>query len=346
MCKRAKLILNTVGPYKLYGEAVVSACVENGTHHVDISGEFHYLETVQAKYFNAAREKGIYIVEACGFDSIPGDYGISFLKKNFPGDLNSVEYFVEIGQGSEGRSTNIGTFLSAVDSVRDILKAKKYDAMLKQSVFKKDMVKSNYSIPWRFPLFYSGEMKGWCFWFLGPDERVIKRSQMFRNEYLNEKPVQSNGYVKTPSLTTALFILLFAGLFAFLSMFSFGRSLLSKYPSFFTAGAFTKTGPTRKQVEQGTTKLTFFAEGWKEKLSEPTDQHATAPNTKLKMVLSGPEPAYALTSMCMVHAGLVILEENHKMPLNGGVLTPGVAFENTTLSDRLQKRGMVFKIEK
>ena len=39
MCQRAKLVLNCVGPYALYGDAVVRACVENKTHHLDISGE-------------------------------------------------------------------------------------------------------------------------------------------------------------------------------------------------------------------------------------------------------------------------------------------------------------------
>ena len=33
-------VLNCVGPYRFYGEAVVKACVENGAHHVDISGNF------------------------------------------------------------------------------------------------------------------------------------------------------------------------------------------------------------------------------------------------------------------------------------------------------------------
>jgi len=33
-------VLNCVGPYRFYGEVVVKACVENGAHHVDISGNF------------------------------------------------------------------------------------------------------------------------------------------------------------------------------------------------------------------------------------------------------------------------------------------------------------------
>lgn len=39
MAKQAKVIVNVVGPYRLYGEAVVKAAVENGANHVDISGE-------------------------------------------------------------------------------------------------------------------------------------------------------------------------------------------------------------------------------------------------------------------------------------------------------------------
>jgi short subunit dehydrogenase-like uncharacterized protein len=39
MAKQTRLIINVVGPYRLYGEAVVKAAVENGTSHVDISGE-------------------------------------------------------------------------------------------------------------------------------------------------------------------------------------------------------------------------------------------------------------------------------------------------------------------
>ncbi|GFU54997.1 saccharopine dehydrogenase-like oxidoreductase [Nephila pilipes] len=346
MCKRARLILNCVGPYKFYGEVVVAACVENGTHHVDLSGEMKYLETMQAKYFKVAREKGVYIVEACGFDSIPADYGISALKKKFPGDLNSVEYFVEIGTGPSGRKTNIGTFLSAVNSVTDFLNIKEYEKELKKDVFKKDLVQSNYKLPWRLPpLFYSGEVKGWCLWFIGPDERVLHRSQMFRNEYLNDRPVQSHGYVRVHSFLIALFYLFFVGLFGFLSLFSFGRYLLAKYPSFFTGGAFSTEGPTRQQVMEGTTTVTLLGKGWKNKLSEPTDQHTSEPDTQMKLIIKGPEPAYSLTAICMVQAGLTIIQDTDNLPLEGGVITPGVAFENTDLLQRLEKRGMTFTFE-
>ena len=39
LAKASTLVLNCVGPYRHYGEPVVKACVEAGTHYVDVCGE-------------------------------------------------------------------------------------------------------------------------------------------------------------------------------------------------------------------------------------------------------------------------------------------------------------------
>ena len=80
MCKRTRLVMNCVGPYRLYGEPVIKACIEAGTHHVDISGEPCYMETVQLLHSKEAENKEIYIIGSCGWDSIPCDLGINFIK--------------------------------------------------------------------------------------------------------------------------------------------------------------------------------------------------------------------------------------------------------------------------
>lgn len=95
MCKRAKVILDCVGPYRLYGEQVVKACVEGNANFMDISGEPEYLEKMQKKYHELAREKGIFIIGACGFDSIPSDMGAVFSKQQFGGTLNSLECYLK-----------------------------------------------------------------------------------------------------------------------------------------------------------------------------------------------------------------------------------------------------------
>ncbi|CAK9293907.1 unnamed protein product [Gordionus sp. m RMFG-2023] len=39
ICVKTNLLINCVGPYILYGEPVVKACIENGTDYLDICGE-------------------------------------------------------------------------------------------------------------------------------------------------------------------------------------------------------------------------------------------------------------------------------------------------------------------
>ena len=36
LVKKTKLVINTVGPYHLYGTPVVEACAKNGTHYLDV----------------------------------------------------------------------------------------------------------------------------------------------------------------------------------------------------------------------------------------------------------------------------------------------------------------------
>ena len=39
MARKARVVLNCVGPYKFFGEDVIKACILNGASHIDISGE-------------------------------------------------------------------------------------------------------------------------------------------------------------------------------------------------------------------------------------------------------------------------------------------------------------------
>lgn len=69
--------------------------INAGTHHVDVSGEPQFMERMQLEYNDLAREKGVYIVSACGFDSIPADLGMVFLEKHFDGEVHSVETYLK-----------------------------------------------------------------------------------------------------------------------------------------------------------------------------------------------------------------------------------------------------------
>jgi len=73
------------------------------------------MERMQLEYHEAAQEAGVYIVSACGFDSIPVDLGIIFAQQNFEGEINSVETYLR-GEMKNG-GLNYGTWESAVYGV-------------------------------------------------------------------------------------------------------------------------------------------------------------------------------------------------------------------------------------
>ncbi|GFR11327.1 probable mitochondrial saccharopine dehydrogenase-like oxidoreductase At5g39410 [Trichonephila clavata] len=156
--------------------------------------------------------------------------------------------------------------------------------------------------------------------------------------------IDVQGYLKLPSLTKTVYYA-YVFLLSLFSVFLFGKSLLIKYAPTLTFGFFSKTGPTRQQLLEGSTKMTFYAEGWKNKSEESLNKHSTKPDSRLKLTITGPEPAYPFTAKCMVQAGLTLLKEQEKMPLKGGVLTPGVAFGKTTIQKRLEKSGLTFTLE-
>lgn len=109
--------MNTCGPYRFYGEAVVKACITAGTHHVDVSGEPQYMERMQLEYNDLAREKGVYVISACGFDSIPADLGTVFLENHFDGEVNSIETYLASwveGGARGGAGVHYGTWESAI----------------------------------------------------------------------------------------------------------------------------------------------------------------------------------------------------------------------------------------
>ena len=81
MVRRAKAIVTTVGPYQLYGDNLVAACVAAGTDCLDLSGEPNWMARIIATHDAAAKKSGARIVHSCGFDSIPFELGVYFAEE-------------------------------------------------------------------------------------------------------------------------------------------------------------------------------------------------------------------------------------------------------------------------
>nr|XP_055027610.1 saccharopine dehydrogenase a, tandem duplicate 1 [Misgurnus anguillicaudatus] len=336
LCKQAVIVLNCVGPYRFFGEPVVKACVENGAHYLDISGEPQFLESMQLNYHNQAAEKGVYIVGACGFDSIPADMGVIYTRDQFKGTLTAVESFLTASAGPEGGCIHDGTWQSAIYGLADSDKLRS----LRKKFGHKPLPVVGAKMKRRGALFFSNEVQQYAIPFMGTDPSVVKRTQRYLHEELNETPVQYGAYAGVGGISN-LFKLLFAGMmFWILVKFSFGRNLLIKYPEFFSFGFFSKAGPTRKQMEGSSFRFGFFGEGY----TEGVDPTEGKPNAKIRTTVQGPEAGYVATPIAMVQAAITMLNESKSLPKTGGVYTPGATFAKTTLIDRLNKHGIQFSV--
>ncbi|MDR0225915.1 MAG: saccharopine dehydrogenase NADP-binding domain-containing protein [Burkholderiaceae bacterium] len=81
LMEQTRLVLTTVGPYQLYGSALVAACAGAGVDYVDLCGEPAWMRQMIDAHETQARASGARIVFSCGFDSIPFDLGVFMLQR-------------------------------------------------------------------------------------------------------------------------------------------------------------------------------------------------------------------------------------------------------------------------
>lgn len=77
---RTRVVCATVGPFSLYGSAMVAACARNGTDYCDITGETQWIRRMIDAHQDEAAASGARIVNCCGFDSVPSDLGCLYLQ--------------------------------------------------------------------------------------------------------------------------------------------------------------------------------------------------------------------------------------------------------------------------
>lgn len=345
MTSQAKVIVNCCGPYHLYGEVVVKSCIETATSHVDISGEAQFIEGMQLKYNDAAREKGVYIISACGLESIPAEIGINFMQQKFKGTINFVEgylsMFPEKGFKPKGPALNFGTFHSAVYAIANFLELNK----IRGQLYSTPMPQMKPKLKNR--LVHKREINGktrWALPLIEPDPAVVKRSQRYIYEHDNQRPIQMESYIVFSKFYQVFAILIFAAFLVILSQFSFGRNLLLNYPEFFSFGILSRKEPEEETMEKTRFELTLFGSGWKEEFSDPTDNVNAEMNKKMTVKVSGKNPGYGSTSIALLLSAMTILKESDRMPDNGGVLAPGAAFRKTNIINELQENGVKFEI--
>lgn len=120
LAEQTRVVLTTVGPYQLYGEPLLKACVEAGTDYADLCGEPVWMRQMVDKYHAAAQASGARIAFSSGFDSIPFDLGVVMLQleaqARFGGPAPRVKGRVRAMQGgfSGGTAASLGATMAAL----------------------------------------------------------------------------------------------------------------------------------------------------------------------------------------------------------------------------------------
>jgi short subunit dehydrogenase-like uncharacterized protein len=133
MCKRTKVVLTTVGPYQLYGNELVAACVANGTDYTDLCGEPAWMREMIDEHDEAAKASGARICFSAGFDSIPFDLGVQYLQEQ------AVERFGAPAPRVKGRMRKMaggasgGTVASLTETLKAVAKKPSLALLLKSS---------------------------------------------------------------------------------------------------------------------------------------------------------------------------------------------------------------------
>jgi short subunit dehydrogenase-like uncharacterized protein len=81
MVGQTKSVITTVGPYQLYGNDLIAACVASGTDYFDLCGEPIWMRQMIDMHEATAKASGARIVFSCGFDSVPFELGAFYVQE-------------------------------------------------------------------------------------------------------------------------------------------------------------------------------------------------------------------------------------------------------------------------
>jgi short subunit dehydrogenase-like uncharacterized protein len=330
LVQSTKVLCTTVGPYALYGSALVTACARNGTHYCDLTGEVQWMQRMIAGHQDDAVASGARIVHTCGFDSIPSDMGVLFLQNAMQAahgvPATHVKYRTVGASGTFSGGTlasmvNMFNEMAADPSLRKTL-ADPYSLNPTGSVRGTDVDDQTGAI-------YDEDFKRWTIPFMmaAINTRVVRRSNALLNNTwgedfnYDEATLAPEGQGGFKSKLVSLAMNAGAGAIVFKPT----RALLNRWlPD-------PGEGPSLEQREKGYFDIALYG-------VHPSDRS----KDMQARVTGDRDPGYGSTSKMLGEAAVCLAKDD--LSCGGGFWTPASAM-GTALLERLQaKAGMTFDI--
>lgn len=200
ICARTKVVVSTVGPYALYGDALVKVCATSGTHYCDLTGEPQWIRKMQERHEGDAKASGAWIVHCCGFDSIPSDLGVHFLQQHASRQFGQACDRISMRVAKIRGGASGGTIASMINMVKEA----SGDAELRRQLEDPySLCPSGHAFSARQPdvqMAYDVEFQSWIspFVMAAINTRIVHRSNALSNnsygaDFLYQEAMMSGG---------------------------------------------------------------------------------------------------------------------------------------------------------
>ncbi|RDD85139.1 trans-acting enoyl reductase family protein [Streptomyces parvulus] len=310
---RTRVVLNLAGPFRRYGDPLVAACVERGTHYCDISGETARVRDLIDRYHAAAVRAGVKIVPFGGVSSTPADIAALLVSDRLGRQPHHLRATVRM----RGGTLNGGTVASMIDAVENGDAAREKDPFLLGPAGR---APSGHEVDPR-GLRYDARSKAWL--LPSPvgtsDTRAVRRSaDILGRRVLVQEHLAFDGWT---GLAPALAMAAGIGTVNALLRFRRGRHLLARLVP-------PGRGPSERQIAQGAFALHM----------QGTDADGDEVTVRVR---GDGDPGNRITVTCGCEIALALVGNCGSLPQDAGVLTPATAI-GSGLAGRLGRAGILF----
>lgn len=332
LVSRTKVICTTVGPYALYGDKLVAACVEAGTDYCDLAGETQWIRRMIDQHYEAAQKTGARIVHCCGFDSIPSDMGVYFLQQQAKASTGEYAKHVKMRLKSAKGGLSGGTYASMGNVMAEAAKdpavykilfnpygLNPRDEMTGQDKADLTSVKKDKDVDGFIMPFIMAAI----------NTRVVRRSHALQGFPYGKDFMYDEAMISGTGITGRLKG--YVGLVALGAMMAGKPGGLYKrtLDRFFPAPG---EGPSKSEREAGFWNFTVVG--------------IMRDGSRIKARVKGDrDPGYGSTSKMLGESAVCLALDSAKTPNEGGVLTPSTAMGDALLERLQSKAGLSFKIE-
>ena len=330
LVRQARVVLTTVGPYAKYGNELVAACAELGTHYCDLTGEVHWMRKMIDAHEAQAQRSGAVIVHTCGFDSIPSDLGVYFLQQVMQREHGCAARHVKYRAVDFSGGFSGGT----LDSMWTMMQQAAFDPSIALTLADpyalnpKDAPRGQDG-PERFTPEYDFDFNGWLapFVMAGINTRVVRRSNALmgfpygHNFRYDEATLMSKGpFGFAGAAGTGLGLKGFNGAASIEGLRNLLKSLLPK----------PGEGPSEETMANGHYTIELLG------------KHPTDSSKNLKARVQGDQdPGYGSTSKMLAESAIALAQG--EAAVGGGIWTPASALGDALLSRLPENAGVTFE---